>query len=301
MNPFLAIIIANIIFGTTSPIMKMGLTEIPPALLGFIRFASAALILAPFAISRWNPLSRKNWMILILAGICGVGIHIGLFFLGLQLTQSIVGPVIASSGPVILYAMSLVFLKEKFMLRKFNGMLVALAGVLVIVLAPLALNGTEVHHQQTLGNVLIFLATIFGILHSLLIKKITEKISAIQMSVIVFVTGSLCFLPFTFGEIQNWSIESVTAKGWFALLFGSIFVCVGGYTLFHYALTKIDASDVGMFTYMDPVIALVVAWPLLGEKPDIFYFLGSVLVFGGIYIAERRIHWHPFHKLRNYN
>ncbi len=297
MNPFLAIIIANVIMGMTAPIMKMGLTEIPPALLGFVRFASASLLLAPFVISRWKPIVKKDWMILILAGVCGVGLHIGLFFLGLQRAQSIVAPVIASSGPVILYAIALFFLSEKFNLKKFYGMMIALGGVLVIVLAPLILNGTSVHHQQSVGNLLMFVATIFGVIHVFLIKKLTGKIGALQISLVVFVSGALSFLPFTFGEMQSWSIEEVTIRGWFALLFGIFFVSLGAYTLIHYALTKIAASDVGMFAYMDPVIALLIAWPLLGEKPDIFYFIGSLLVFGGIYLAEGRLHWHPFHKL----
>ena len=180
-------------------------------------------------------------------------------------------------------------------------MIIALGGVLVIVLAPLILNGSVIYEQQAVGNLLMFVATIFGVLHAFLIKKLSGKIGALQISLVVFVSGALSFLPFTFGEMQSWSIESVTMKGWFALLFGIFFVSLGAYTLIHYALTKIAASDVGMFAYMDQVIALLIAWPLLGEKPDVFYFIGSLLVFGGIYIAERRIHWHPFHKLRNYN
>ncbi len=301
MNPFLAIIIANVIMGMTPPIMKMGLEEIPPFLLGFLRFASASLLLAPFVILRWKPLVKKDWMLLVIAGVCGIGLHIGLFFLGLQRTQSIVAPVIASSGPVFLYAIAVLFLREKFNLKKFYGMLIALGGVLLIVAAPLILNGTVVHHQQYIGNLLMFVATIFGVLHAFLIKKLAGKIDALQISLVIFVSGALSLLPFTFGEMQNWSIEEVTMRGWFALLFGIFFVSIGAYTLIHYALTKIDASDVGMFAYMDPVIALLIAWPLLGESPDVFYFVGSLLVFGGIYLAEGRVHWHPFHKLKNYN
>lgn len=299
MNPFLAIIIANVIMGVTAPIMKMGLTEIPPFILAFIRFASASLLIAPFVVSRWQPLAKKDWALLLLAGISGIGLHIGFFFLGLQRTQSIVAPVIASSGPVILYAIALFFLREKFNLKKFYGMIISLGGIMTIVLAPLILNGTVVHHQQSIGNLLMFVATIFGVLHAFFIKKLSGKVGALQISLVVFVSGALCFLPFTFGEMQSWSIEEVTARGWFALLFGIFFVSLGAYTLIHYALNKINASDVGMFAYMDPVVALLVAWPLLGEKPDIFYFIGSLLVFGGIYLAEGRLHWHPFHKLKD--
>lgn len=297
MNPFLAIIIANVIIGMASPIMKMGLEEFPPFLLAFIRFTIATALIAPLAIRKWKHLPYKDLWILILAGVSGVGLHIGLFFLGLQRTQSIVAPIIASSGPVILYIVALLFLKEKFIQKKLIGMIIALAGVVAIVVAPLILNGTEIHHQAALGNGLLFLATIFGVLNAFLLKKVLTKISAWQISFIVFFAGSLFFMPFAVKEYPLWAVADVTIRGWSALLFGIFFVSIGAYTLFHYALTKISAQDVGIFAYMDPVVALIIAWPLLGERPDIYYFLGSLLVFGGIFIAEGRLHWHPFHKL----
>lgn len=301
MNPYTAIIIANVIMGMTPPIMKMGLTEIPPFLLGFIRFAIATIVLLPFAIPKWKHLSSKDLALLVLAGVFGIGLHIALFFFGLQRTESIITPVIASSGPVILYVVALAFLHERFSKRKFAGMFISLLGVLFIVLTPIILNGTVAHEQQAIGNALVFFATIFGVLHSVLIKKVSSGIHAVQISVVTFLSGTLFFVPFALAEYQHWNINAVTQNGWFALVFGTVFVSIICYTLIHHALTKISASDVGIFAYIDPVAALIVAWPLLGEKPDIYYFVGSILVFVGIWVAERRIHWHPFHRIKTYN
>jgi len=297
MNPYIAIILANVIIGVASPIMKLGLTEIPPFLMGFIRFGVATLILLPFALRKWKPMSLRDFAYLLFAGIFGIGLHISLFFIGLQRTQSIITPIIASSGPVILYIVALAFLKERFSRRKFMGMFISLIGVLFIVLIPIILNGTVAHEQEAIGNALIFLATIMGVFHSVFIKKISNSIHALQISVATFIPGTLFFLPFAISEYAHWDAGTVTEKGWLALAFGTLFVSVISYSLVHHALTKISASDVGIFAYIDPVAALVVAWPLLGEKPDVFYFIGSAFVFAGIWIAERRIHWHPFHKL----
>jgi drug/metabolite transporter (DMT)-like permease len=297
MNPFLAIILANLIMGVTPAIMKVGLTEIPPFILAFIRFAGASLIMAPFVLRSWKPLSKRDWSLLVLAGLFGIGFHISLFFIALQKTESIIAPLISSSGPVIIYMIALVFLKERFSRRKFTGMMIALFGVVTVVAAPLILNGTVIHHEQAVGNILFFIATICGVLYSLFIKELKEKVNVIQVSVIVMVVGSLFFIPFVLKEIPTWTIEAVTLKGWFAVLFGIFFVSIGAYTLINYALLKIDASDVAIFAYLDPVIAIMIAWPLLGEVPDVFYLVGCVLVFGGIYLAEGRLHWHPFHKL----
>jgi len=82
------------------------------------------------------------------------------------------------------------------------------------------------------------------------------------------------------------------------IIFGVFFSSALAYFLFYYGLSKISTQEVGLFTYIDPVVAILIAVPLLGEYPNLYFFLGSILIFGGIFIAENRIHWHPFHKLK---
>ncbi len=62
-------------------------------------------------------------------------------------------------------------------------------------------------------------------------------------------------------------------------------------------MSRINMQEVGLFTYVDPIIAVLIAIPLLQEYPTVHFFLGSVLVFWGIFIAEKRIHYHPFHRI----
>ena len=66
-----------------------------------------------------------------------------------------------------------------------------------------------------------------------------------------------------------------------------------------YGMSKIETQEVGVFTYIDPVIAVLIAMPLLGEYPTPTFFIGSLFVFLGIFIAERRLHWHPFHRIKH--
>jgi len=47
-------------------------------------------------------------------------------------------------------------------------------------------------------------------------------------------------------------------------------------------------------------VAVILAAPLVNEHPDMFFYIGSVLVFGGILIAEGRIHYHPLHRIKKY-
>jgi len=298
MNPILALIIANVIWGMASPIFKFALTNIPPFTLAFIRFFFAGLIFLPIALNRWQKLTVKQWLEIILVGFFGITINISFFFLGLEKTESINVPVIASSGPVFIYLLSVFFLREKPKLKVLSGMLFALAGVLLIILSPLILDGKRFVLGAVEGNFFILVATFGSVLQTIFGRDILKKISAVQVSAITFLFGSMTFLLFVPKELANWDISFLNFAGWFGIVFGIFFSSALSYFLFYHGVSKLKAQDVGIFTYIDPLAAIVVAAPLLHEYPNLFYILGGILIFGGIFFAEGRIHWHPFHRLR---
>src|SRR3989344_3997299 len=131
MNPAVALIIANIIWGAGSPIFKLALTNLPVFTFVFARFFFAALILLPFAIKAKQKIYKKDFIDLFIAGFFGVTLTISAYFLGLLKTQSINAPIIQSASPVFLFFLSVIFLKEKINLKVLNGMILSLVGVLV--------------------------------------------------------------------------------------------------------------------------------------------------------------------------
>ncbi len=284
-----------------SPIFKFALTNIPPFTLAFIRFFFAGLLFVPFALDKWQRLTRKQWLEIILVGFFGITINISFFFLGLQKTESINVPVIASSGPVFIYLLSIMFLKEKPKLRVLTGMLIALFGVLFIILSPLVLDGKKFIIGAIEGNLFILLATLGSVFQTVFGRDILKKINVLQVSVITFLFGSLTFIPFIPNELAGWNISSLNIAGWTGIIFGIFFSSALAYFLFYYGVSRLKAQEVGIFTYIDPIAAIIIAAPLLHEYPNLFYIFGGILIFGGIYFAEGRLHWHPWHKLRKEN
>lgn len=298
MNPILALIIVNIIWGMASPIFKFALTNIPPFTLAFIRFFFAGLIFLPLALNKWQKLTTRQWFEILLVGFFGITINISFFFLGLQKTESINVPVIASSGPVFVYLLSIIFLREKPKLRVLSGMLIALTGVLFIILSPLILDGKRFVLGAIEGNLFILIATFGSVLQTIFGRVVLKKVDVLQVAAITFLFGSLTFIPFIPKEFASWDISFLNIAGWTGIIFGVFFSSALGYFLFYYGVSRLKAQDVGIFTYIDPLAAIVVAAPLLHEYPNLFYVLGGFLIFGGIYFAEGRVHYHPFHRLR---
>lgn len=300
MNPVLALIIANLIWGAASPIFKFALTNVPPFTLAFMRFFFAGIIFIPLTLGKWKHLTARQWLEVILVGFFGITVNIAFYFIGLKSAESINAPIIASSAPIFIYILSVIFLGEKSKVKKTLGMIIGLLGVLVIVFSPILLDGKKLVMGEVEGNLFIFIATLATVFQTLLGRDTLKKVNASQTSLITFLFSAMTFLPFVPGELKTWSFYSLNWAGFIGIFWGVVFSSAIAYYLFYYGLSKISAGDAGIFTYIDPIAAVIVAIPLLHEYPNSFYFIGSILVFGGIYLAEGRIHWHPIHRLKLY-
>ena len=298
MNAIIALIAANIIWGAASPIFKYSLENIPPFTLAFIRFFFAGLLFLPFMVGfKLNRLSRKEWVELLIGTFFGITINISFFFFGLKKADSINAPIISSAGPVFLYFLSIIFLHEKAHRKVLSGMLVSLIGVIIIVLSPIFLDGKRIIAGEVEGNIFFIIATLGAVLHPILYKNVMSKINAFQATGISFLFSAFTFFPLMLTEFSDWKISSLNMQGWTGIIFGVLLSSALAYFLFNYGVAKINAQEIGLFTYIDPVIAVVIAIPLLHEYPNVYFFIGSILVFFGIYIAEKRIPWHPLNRI----
>lgn len=290
----LFLILANIIWGAAFPIYKWALAELPPFTFVFLRFFLAALILFPF-ITKKIKVAREDWRNLLLLGIFSVSFQIPLLFIGLKLTPSINAPIIIASGPIILIIASVLFLNEKLRAKVVAGTLISLMGIGIIILQPLLTDGLS---GGILGNVLIFLSTICSVIQALLLKKLTVRNNPMTLVFWMFIIGSIPMIPFVIWEAQTFSIISdLTIKGLLGLIYGVYFAALLAHLFYAYGVAHIKASEVGIFSYVDPIATVAIAVPLLGEFITYTYIVGALFVFLGIFVAEGRIHYHPLNKL----
>ncbi len=290
----LALIIANTIWGIGAPIFKWSFTTLHPYTLSFFRFIFAAIII--LFISKGNvKVKLKDSPKVFLAGFLAIFINIVFFLVGIQKTLSINAPIIGSSEPIFLLFSAIIFLNEKPTKRIFLGNLLGLTGVLLIVIEPLLISN---HTGSFIGNLLLVISMLGTVSGAILAKETLKKYSALTLAFWSFLVSSICILPFFVNEVQTYTlISQISFEAVVAILFGVIFSSTIAYFLYYWGLKQIPASQTSVFLYIDPIAAILVAMPLVHEYPNGFFIIGSILVFLGIYIAEGRLHYHPFHKL----
>lgn len=301
MGPILALVIANVIWGAAPPIFKFAYENIPPFTLGFIRFTLASLILFPWvARAPVTNVRARDWIMLI-AGSLFVSLHLGLFFLGLERTESINTSIISAVGPIFLYFASVRFLHERRNGNILVGMCIALAGSLTVIVSPLLLGHQSFRLGQFEGNLLILASTLTDMIAILFLKKALKHLSPLFVTLVMFTFSALLFYPLALWELQSWSFAQLDYRGVVGIIFGTLFSSTVAYYLHDYGISRVRGEEVGIFSYISPIVTILVAIPLLGEMPSIYFFGGGILVILGILIAERRFHWHAIHELRRQN
>lgn len=292
----IVLILANVIWGATSPIFKWSLEDTTPFTFGFIRFFFATLILLPFALHKLK-VSFSALIKIAIISYLGLFLHITYLLFGLELSASINAPIIGSSAPIFLIIGSMLFLREKPKKRVVFGTFVSLLGVIVIIIQPLIETGLD---SSILGNIFFLLSMICAVLYAILMKKFHLRYDLVTITFWLFAITALTYFPFFLWESQNTTdwMQQLTPQALGGILYGAVFTSIIAYMCYNFALRYMVANETGIFFYVDPIVAILVAIPLLEEKITTIFVIGSILVFLGIFIAEKRFHFHPIHKLR---
>ncbi len=289
-----ALIFANIIWGAGLPIYKWTLQIIPPFTFAFLRFFLGAVILIPFVFKNFK-FAKEDIPQLFFVSIISITFQIPLLLFGLKLAPSINAPIIISAGPIILLGASIIFFKEKISTKLLTGTLISLLGVLILIFKPALEAGFS---GGVLGNFLVFLATICSVIQALVVKKIMKNNNPLITVFLTFVIGSFFLFPAVLIEYNSIGFFALNTQAILGILYGVLFASVLAHFFFFFSLKYINASETGIFTYVDPIATILIAIPLLHETITESYIIAAVLVFLGIYVAEGRIHYHPFHLLK---
>jgi drug/metabolite transporter (DMT)-like permease len=170
---------------------------------------------------------------------------------------------------------------------------------MIIILRPIFDTGID---GSITGNLLFVISTLSFVVYTILLKDYKFPYSAATVTFYLFMFATVIFFPFFLWEMGQSTTEIlISERSIIGILFAAILTSVVGYVFYNFALKYIRASETGIFLYIDPVITVLIAVPLLGEQVTPSFIIGAVLVFLGIFIAERRLQYHPIHKLKKHS
>lgn len=261
---------------------RFAMREFPPMQLTAVRAAVAAAIVGALWLGRGRPgLSRGDLFSLSLLGIFGITLNQLLFALGLQRTSVAHAALLSALAPIMVLLIAASVGQERITIRKLGGMAIAVAGVVILQ------RDTGGRTVATLaGDAIILLSALAIALYSVLGKRVTERHDIVTVNAVSFLAGFIALAPLLLPP-RGFSYAAVSLAGWLSVLYMAVFASVLGYLIFCYALTRMSASRVAAYMYLQPLLATILAVPMLGESVTGSLAGGGVLVLLGVYVTER--------------
>ena len=304
--PYLALIIAHLIWGANFVVAKVTLQEFPPMSLAFLRFSIAALLIVPFflAVGKSRHAHTQNNLVkidkkdlpkLIAIGLLVITFNITFFFEGITRTSATNASVLTLIIPILSVILGWIFLKERVYLVNLLGIFVALVGAIVVIQLPEIFFGSY-SPSELLGNFLIILASIFWVIGVIISRQMLKKYSSLTITAIAFLVGTVSFLiPFLIEYAKNpYWIQSVTVLGILGLIYMTLLSSICAYFLFEWGLAKTSVVKADLFQYIEPFIATGLAVFVLSEQITVPFLIGGVLIIAGVYLGT--LAKEPHHK-----
>lgn len=281
-----AIIFSMFIWGSSFIALKSAMTDLGEFTVIFLRMFVASLCFLYFikGFLKYDFTKKDIKFILLLSAFepC-------LYFIfeakALLYTSASQAGMITSLMPLITAMAAGYFLKEIISRQLILGSLLAMIGaVWLSVQATTTLNAPN----PMLGNFLELCAMFCGAGYTIVARYLTDKFSALFITAIQAFVGAIFFFPFFIYEYvstdMNFTSEALT---WVVYL--GVVVTLGGYGLYNFALTKIEASKAAMFINLIPVFTLILAFLILGERLSIQELIASAIILGGVALSQIKV------------
>jgi drug/metabolite transporter (DMT)-like permease len=229
-------------------------------------------------------IKKKDIPAFLLCAVAGVAINQLLFMKGLTLTYSIHASLLMLTTPVIITIIAAWLLKEMPGVNKFLGLVLAIAGALVLIVS----KGNAGSGQNImLGDIFIIINAISYSFYFVLVKPLIDKYNPINVIRWIFTFGFFLVLPFGWQEFVkiNWNSYNTMAT------INLTLVVVAGTFLAYlfnvYGIKILGASVAGSYIYTQPVMAAIIAMIFLGEDLSLYKILAALLIFAGVFIANK--------------
>lgn len=284
MKALLAIILVSLLWSTAPASAKILLRTFSPFPLQFLRLSVASLVLFPLFL-HYNKTPFKKLLVDVAPISLLNAINFLVFILGIGRTTGNATAIIYTATPLTALLLSHWLINERSSAKKITGILMGLAGMLVILLLPFLERGSP-FSGDIIGNSLMVIgmiswsAGIVGSRHIIANKNyspivttfMTLIVSSILLGVATIVTSSL-------------RIPTLTPTILGLFLYLVIGVTIITYVLHQWAIKHTNATTASLTNYLQPVFGVVVNWIFLGEKLTPGFIVGALLVFAGVFVA----------------
>lgn len=281
----LQILLAIIFWGTSFVATKTLLDEIKPVTIIILRLILASILLIVIAVYTKRSFSinlKSHGWIFILALVAVF--HLWIQVTGLQFTTASNTGWIIGTAPIFMAMLGFVFYRERITILQSSGIIIALAGLLLLIGKG---DITNISLIQNKGDLLVLGSAFTWGVYSTVNKKISLTYSPLMTILYLFLMMALIIIPFNMNSAVVTSVINLSSTGWISILFLGIFCSGVAYVIWAQALRDMESAKVGAFLYFEPLVTVIAAWLFLREEITLLMIFSGLLITAGVFIVNK--------------
>jgi drug/metabolite transporter (DMT)-like permease len=291
------VILPFFLWGTAMVVMKGILPQMSPLLMAGLRLLPAGLLLLVVAGWQKRPwqISFQGWLWVLLFALVDGTLFQGFLALGLERTGAGLGSLLIDSQPLAVAVFAALFYQEKISLSAVVGLVVGLAGIILIGVPHdlwtdvLAGNWSALWDAGlfTMGEWLMLGAALSMALGTILIRPVVRYADPVVATGWHMILGGLPLLFAALGrDPQN--LYAIDLTGWLGIGYMTVMGSALAYGLFFFFASSGSLTSLSALTFSTPVFALLFSRLFLGEKLAVVQWWGVVLTLTSIYLVSAK-------------
>ncbi|HET7024823.1 MAG TPA: DMT family transporter [Gemmatimonadales bacterium] len=279
-----AMLAVVVIWAANFTALKVTLVEVPLFAIGAIRFVLGAGLLG--LVVRWREGDLRFppglfWR-LIWLGVIGNTIYQTLFMVALDHTSVANGAILLATSPLLVAGLGAMTGVERLTRWIGAGLALAFLGVLLVVGAGQA----SFTAATRVGDVAMLGASLCWAIFTLAVRRLPPEVSALKVTALTTITGVPGLVLIGLPQLLHLQWGRVSVAAWSGLAYSIFLSLVLGYVLWNSSVKVIGPNRTSVYNCLVPLVAMVIAWRILGEPIEPVQVIGAVLIIGGILLTR---------------
>jgi len=271
----ISLIIISVFFGTVMlSFLKIAQEDVNVYVAGFFRFFLGLVIILPYIIKKKDAVLKTTHLKQhFLRAILGLPAML-LYFSALVLLPIEKLTAISFVVPLIVTVLAVFFLGEKIYIYRTLALLLGFSGMLVIIRPGFV--------DISIGVYMVLFSALLWSINIIITKKISKDDSAI--TILAYQSIFMSLLSF-FIVLFFWEMPSL--KTFIYLILAAMCGTVLHLTLNH-AFKLVDVSMTQPYSFLNLVFASIIGYFVFDEIPDLYTWIGALIIFTGVLIISYR-------------
>ena len=280
-RPAVAVAITVVAWASAFVVIRYAAHDLRPGALSLGRLLVASVALSVMMIGRkLVALSGREWALTAVVGIAWYAIYSVALNAGEQHVDAGTAAMLIQLAPILIGVLAGVVLGEGFPRMLVIGGLVAFVGTLIIGIA------TSTGQADLAGVLLVLLSATVYAIAMVAQKVVLHRISALQVTWLACLIGTLACLPFA-GQLVA-DLSTAPDLSIVGVVYLGLVPTALAFSTWAYALRHTTAGKLGVTTFAVPPITIFLGWLLLGEVPPVLAIVGGALSLVGVAIARTK-------------